>query len=242
MLSSSKCPVKRFTSLRSLLCTCVNWLAWRVSSSISSISGLGGLHGLRVFGTEYILMRFIPVVCRNLAVSLQVLLQFPLHFFLPLLPILCSEGLFFLVGRMFPLSAFPVPIEQTFCSSCSRCHPGIRSIKSVCLLVFDDQCRILLNERKPLFPVGPVGWQCLGRRSVSALRVKLFLHIWYWRSNCSSSYSILLIMAISFVPFYLRLVIFLSLTVPSRPAFSLLALSHAAVISSRRFHRFFSTI
>ena len=33
----------------------------------------------------------------------------PLHF-LPLLPILCSEGLFFLVGRMFPLSAFPVPI------------------------------------------------------------------------------------------------------------------------------------
>jgi len=44
-------------------------------------TGLGGLHGLRVFGTEYILMRFIPVVCRNLAVSLQVLLQFPYIFF-----------------------------------------------------------------------------------------------------------------------------------------------------------------
>ena len=131
-------------------------------------TGLGGLHGLRVFGTEYILMRFIPVVCRNLAVSLQVLFAVPLHF-LPLLPILCSEGLFFLVGRMFPLSAFPVPIgADVFVHRASRCHPGIRSIKSR-LSFWYSMTRVAFSLMKESSFSSWASWLAMScRRSVSA--------------------------------------------------------------------------
>ena len=107
VLSSSKCPVEKVHFLAEFalyLCE-VGGLAGQFVNQLHT--SLGGLYGLCGFRMEYILMRLVPVVCRNLTVGFQVLLQFPYIFF-RFFQFFVRRSIFS-AGKMFPLSAFPVP-------------------------------------------------------------------------------------------------------------------------------------
>ena len=140
-------------------------------------TSLGGLYGLYGFRTEYILMRLVPVVCRNLTVGFQVLLQFPYIFF-RFFQFFVQKVYFFLQNRCFHSQRFPFLLEQMFLFVVFPLPSGdtVYQVPFI-FLIFDDQCRVFLNERKFFIQLSQLVGNILQTFGIRPLRVKLFLHI-----------------------------------------------------------------
>ena len=79
---------------------------------------------------------------------------------------------------MFPSQRFPFRWMRRFCSSCSRCHPGIQSIKSRLSFWYSmTSVAFSLMRKKALFQLDQLVGSILQTFSICSLRVKLFLHI-----------------------------------------------------------------